>query len=92
MTTKTQPAISKPVPENKKEKNALVNFRVTIRDREHFYRIVNWLNTNVGKGVDKWTMEGRALKSLKAGKTVSRMIYIYREGVDEAASVYLTLL
>ena len=79
-------------PVNLKEKNAAHNFRVTIRDREHFYKLVNWLNTNVGKGKDKWTMEGRVLKTLKGGKAVSPKIYIFREDFDPASSLYLSLL
>lgn len=80
-----------PLP-NLKEKNATHTFRVQIRDREHFYRLVNWLNQNVGKGEDHWTMEGRVLKTLKTGKTVSPKIYIFREDFDETTSVYLSLL
>ena len=79
-------------PVNLKEKNAAHTFRVTIRDRDHFYKLVTWLNVNVGKGQDKWTMEGRVLKSLKAGKTVSPKIYIFRQDFDPANSLYLSLL
>ena len=79
-------------PVNLKEQNAAHSFRVTIRDRDHFYRLVGWLNTNVGKGQDKWTMEGRVLKTLKMGKTVSPKIYIFRQDFDLAASLYLSLL
>ena len=79
-------------PVNLKEKNAAHTFRVTIRDRDHFYKLVNWLNTNVGKGQDKWTMEGRPLKTLKNGKTVSPKVYIFREDFDPSSSLYLSLL
>ncbi len=79
-------------PVNLKEQNASHTFRVTIRDREHFYRMVNWLNGNVGKGEDKWTMEGRVLKSLKSGKPVSPKIYIFKPDFDESSSLYLSLL
>jgi hypothetical protein len=79
-------------PVNLKEKNAAHTFRVTIRDREHFYKLVNWLNTNVGKGQDKWTMEGRVLKTLKNGKTISPKVYIFREDFDPSSSLYLSLL
>jgi hypothetical protein len=79
-------------PVNLKEKNAAHTFRVTIRDREHFYKLVNWLNTNVGKGEDKWTMEGRVLKTLKGGKTVSPKIYIFNSEFDTSSSLYLSLL
>ena len=84
-TTKAQPL-------NLKEQNAAHNFRVTIRDRDHFYKLVNWLNTNVGKGADKWTMEGRVLKTLKQGKTVSPKIYIFKTDFDPSSSLYLSLL
>lgn len=77
---------------NLKEKNAIHTFRVIIRDREHFYRLVNWLNQNVGKGEDQWTMEGRVLKTLKTGKTVSPNIYIYKEEFDQSSALYLSLL
>lgn len=77
---------------NLKEKNAVHTFRVTIRDREHFYKLVNWLNTNVGRGTDKWTFEGRVLKTLKQGKSVNPIVYIFKEGFDESAAMYLTLL
>ena len=79
-------------PVNLKEQNAAHTFRVTIRDRDHFYKIVNWLNTNVGKGEDKWTMEGRVLRNLKAGKTVTPKVYIFKEDFDTASSLYLNLL
>ena len=79
-------------PVNLKAKNALHTFRVTIRDEVHFYKLVNWLNTNVGKGEDKWTFEGKVLKFLRQGKTVSPLVYIFKEGFDESASMYLTLL
>jgi hypothetical protein len=82
----------KPMPVNLKEKNAIYSFRITIRDREHFYKLVNWLNTNVGKGQDKWTMEGRVLKSLKVGKSANPKIYIFKEDFDESSSLYLSLL
>lgn len=87
-TTKT----GKAVPVNLKEKNAIHTFRITIRDTVHFYKIVNWLNTNVGKGEGNWTMEGRVLKTLKQNKTVSPKIYIYKADFDESNSLYLSLL
>ena len=79
-------------PVNLKEQSAKYTFRVTIRDTKHFYKIVNWLNTALGKGTDKWTMEGRALKILKEGKSVSRRIYIYSDDFEESSALYLSLL
>jgi hypothetical protein len=89
--TKTT-TVTKEQPVNMKEKNAQHTFRVTIRDSVHFYKIVNWLNTNVGKGQDKWTMEGRVLKTLKQGKSVSPKVYIFIDGFEESSSLYLSLL
>ena len=79
-------------PTNLKELNAVHSFRVTIRDREHFYKIVKWLNENVGKGADKWTMEGRVLKTINRGKTVSPKVYIFRTDFDPTSVLYLNLI
>ena len=79
-------------PKNFKEQTALHSFRVTIRDRAHFYKIVNWLNANVGKGSDKWTMEGRVLKTISQGKTVNPKIYIFQEDFDDGSALYLSLI
>lgn len=79
-------------PVNLKEQNAVHSFRVIIRDRDHFYKIVKWLNDNVGKGADKWTMEGRVLKRLKAGTTVNPNIYIFRQDFDPSSILYLSLI
>lgn len=82
---------TKALPVNLKEQNAAHTFRVVIRDREHFYKLVKWLNENVGKGADKWTMEGRVLKRLKGG-TVNPNIYIFRQDFDPASALYLSLI
>jgi hypothetical protein len=89
MTKQTDP---KATPVNLKEQNASHTFRVSIRDREHFYKLIEWLNTNVGKGTTKWTMEGRPLKTLKTGKSVNTKIYIFLPEFDESSSLYLSLL
>lgn len=88
------PTISKTPPVNLKEQKAVHTFRVTIRDRDHFYKLVNWLNSNVGKGEDKWTMEGRVLKTISKGKSVNPKIYIFSEdcNFDSTSSLYLSLL
>ena len=88
MTKQTEKAL----PVNLKEQNAVHTFRVVIRDREHFYRLVKWLNENVGKGEDKWTMEGRVLKRLKQGATVNPNIYIFRADFDPSSALYLSLI
>lgn len=80
------------VPINLKEENSKFSFRVTIRDREHFYKIVNWLNLNVGRGTNNWTMEGRVLRAIKQGKQISPKIYIFKDNFDESSTLYLSLL
>ncbi len=81
----------KVMPINLKEQKAVHTFRVVIRDVPHFYRLVAWLNDNVGKGADKWTMEGRILKRLKNGP-VNPAVYIFRPDFDEASALYLSLI
>jgi hypothetical protein len=82
----------KSVPENMKELKAIHTFRVTIRDLNHFYKIVKWLNDNVGKGTENWTMEGRVRKYLKEGKSVNRKVYIYKDDFDPTSALYLSLI
>lgn len=79
-------------PINLKEQNAAHSFRINIRDREQFYRIINWLNTNVGKGESNWTMEGKVLRILNQGKAANPKIYIFKEEFDSESSLYLSLL
>jgi hypothetical protein len=88
MTKQTEKA----QPVNLKEQNAAHTFRVTIRDREHFYRLVKWLNENVGRGEDKWTMEGRVLRRLKQGANVNPNVYIFRQDFDPSSALYLSLI
>lgn len=81
-----------PPPPNLKEQNSIHSFRVKVRDREHFYKIVNWLNLNVGKGTEYWTMEGHVLRAIRDGVTVAPLIYIFKEDFDVSSSVYLSLI
>lgn len=82
----------KEAPVNLKEKNAAHSFRILIRDREQFYKIVNWLNTNVGKGESAWTMEGKVLKNLKQGKTINPKVYVFKDDFDPVSASFLSLL
>lgn len=90
MKTKSNSKELQPV--NLKQQNAKHSFNITIRDREHFYKIVTWLNKIVGRGEDKWTMEGRALKSLKMGKSITRKVYVFQEDFDASSALYLSIL
>jgi len=89
MTKQKAPTVP---PVNLKEANALHSFRIMIRDREHFYKLVNWFNQNVGKGEDKWTMEGRVLKTLKQGTAVNAKVYIFKPDFDISAVSFLSLI
>lgn len=77
---------------NNKEQNAAFIFKVLVRDRAHFYKLVAWLNENVGRGRDKWTMHKRVLMCLKRGDVVSTHIYIFRPDFDINSAVWLNLL
>lgn len=41
---------------------------MVIRDREHFYKVVNWCNKNIGKGKQYWTVGGRVLRFVDPSK------------------------
>lgn len=90
--TKQKTTAVKVQPVNLKEVNAQHTFGVIIRDREHFYRVVNWLNTHLGKGEDKWTMQGRILKTLKTGKSVNTTVYVFLQEFDASCALYLSLI
>ncbi len=92
MNSKVTAKTTEPAPVNLKAQNAEHSFRIDLRDKEHFYRVVNWLNGNVGKGSDKWTMEGRPLKSIKQGKSVNTQVYIFVADFDESSVLYLSLV
>lgn len=82
----------KVVPVNLKAAKATHSFRVSIRDKEHFYRLVSWLNENVGKGSEFWTMEGRVLRNIKMGKKVDPLIYIFSDKFEESAILFLSII
>lgn len=79
---------------NLKEQNATHTFTINFRDTEHFYKVINWLNANVGKGKDKWTIEGRVKRLLvnNRGLAVAKKVYIFTKDFDPQSSLYLNLL
>jgi hypothetical protein len=77
---------------NLKEQNAKYSFSVVLRDPTHFYKVVNWLNKNVGKGNSSWTMEGRPLYRMKNGETPNIRVYIFKDNFDESSALFLSLL
>lgn len=91
MTKQTAPT-PKVQPTNLKEQNARHTFMLTFRDQPHFYRVVNWMNAQVGKGSDKWTTQGRILKTLKQQKAVTAKVYVFIDGFDPASALFLSLI
>lgn len=79
-------------PVNLKEKNSCYTFRLTIRDVQHFYTIVKWLNSNVGKSSSSWTFEGRVLRTLKKGQIATPLVYIFNDNFDKDSILFLNLL
>lgn len=84
--------MDKPSLVNRREQTATHTFSVTMRDRDHFYKVVSWLNKNVGKGSQYWTMGGSILRHIKAGRTVTTTVYIFTEDFPEDSALYLSLL
>jgi hypothetical protein len=77
---------------NLKEQNAKHSFRIVLRDTDHFYKVVNWLNQNVGKGTGCWTMEGSPLSRIRNGESPNIRVYIFKDNFDGSSALYLSLL
>ena len=69
-----------------------VTFDIDFRDEKHFYDVVRWMETNVGHGKDKWTIDGRVLKHLKKGLTIVRTVRVFDPTFDKSNSLYLALI
>ena len=71
------------------------SMKISFRDKEHFYKIVHWLNGNVGKGKNNWTIHGKVLKHLRhsGSKVIARNVIIHKDGIDlDETQLYLTLI
>jgi len=77
---------------NIEEKTIVATIPVTFRDKDHFYKVIRWLNANVGSGTRNWTFSGRVLNQLKRGETVTRDVYVYNVDFDVECTVYLALI
>ena len=86
-----RPSVTTNQTENLKEKNAVSKIPLIFRSKDHFYKIVNYLNVEVGKGEQFWTMAGRPLRRLKSFGKAETTLYIYVECSPELG-VYLSLL
>ena len=90
--TKQKAPKEKVQPVNKKEQDARHTFTLTFRDRDHFYKVVNWMNAHVGKGQDKWTTQGRPLRTIKTGKAMTTKVYVFVDNFDPSSTLYLSLV
>jgi hypothetical protein len=70
----------------------LIKINISFRDRDHFYKVVKWLNTNVGHGKDNWTIDGRVLRLLKRHTIVNRAVIIRNMSFQKDDALYLSLL
>ena len=71
-----------------------LKFEFIIRDPEHFYRVVYWMNSNVGKTKASWKMTAKTLKYLRLERKPKKVcIRIFEEGhVEEELKVLLVLM
>lgn len=77
--------------EKKPELEPLFSFDITFRSPEHFREMIKWLNENVGRGKENWTLNGRVLRHLKQSKQITRKVLIYNESFDPDVASWLAL-
>lgn len=65
---------------------------ITISGLSQFYRIVNWLNKNVGQGSKYWTMNGRPMRQIKRNGVVTVTIYVFDQSFDPSNFILLNLI
>jgi len=70
----------------------LMKINIGFRDKDHFYKVVKWLNTHVGHGKENWTIDGRVLRLLKRHAVVNRAVIIRNPAFEENDALYLSLL
>lgn len=70
-------------------------FKMTFRDTDHFYKVVSWLNINVGRATANkkyWTISSKVLKELKRGEPVTVTVQVFKEDFDvDETSLFLNL-
>jgi hypothetical protein len=75
-----------------KKDNHLYTFSITFRDTEHFYRVVAWLNHNIGHGKQNWTMDGRVLRKIKRRGECTTVVVIKSKNFNDSDALYLSLI
>lgn len=73
-------------------KRPTTEFKIEFRDRIHFYKVIKWLNMNVGHGAKCWTMHGRVLKYLREGDSRLVTVIVFEEGFAEENALFLSLI
>ncbi len=73
-----------------KSRSGVQRVTLTVRDRDHFYKIVHYCNKNYGRGSHYWTTAGRVLRFVDPSKpsyNPPRIIdfIIYAVGADISA-------
>lgn len=70
----------------------MIELKVHVRDLDHFYRIVRWLNSNIGRGQSNWTMRGRARRSILRGDRNLTILINSDINIEESCGLYLSLI
>jgi hypothetical protein len=65
---------------------------LTIRDKDHFKKVINWLNDNIGKGREHWTCTGKVLRKLQYGRSVTTKFHFVDEGASKQVASFVALL
>ena len=74
------------------QKDNSVEFKIEFRDVVHFYKVITWLNKNVGHGAKRWTMDGRVLKYLKDGQPKLVNLRVFDKEFEEENALFLCLI
>lgn len=65
---------------------------LTIRDKTHFKKVTNWLNSHIGKGKEHWTCTGKILRKLRYGKPVTTQFHFADEETSKQVASFVALL
>jgi len=66
--------------------------KITFRDREHFYNVVHHLNKNVGRGSEHWKINGKVLKHLRKGQSVTVELQVFSDKISDQDILYYALI
>ena len=66
------------------------HFKITIENRDHFYRIVKFLNATCGPGKKNWTMTGRILQRV-LHRAAEVDLHIFNSDVNAEDILFMVL-